>query len=204
MVLANIFEDVVDPAFHSGSRGLTTKRFGNMPPVDIMANLQRLYGKPSYQELDAALIRLNKTMNIMQPVEVILRLIEEVQLLLSANPDEEWALTEPNLTSYLLIKITKIGRIYAKGIEKWQKRHTQDSRKWSEFLAHLVEDYERQLTETGVTIMGQEGYGTAMHAVEKLTDGDFLTEAVTKYAERATQTEARMAQMEVKFKENSP
>ena len=51
----------------------------------------------------------------------------------------------------------------------------------------------------GGTTKGKEGYGTYMHAVEYLTDGDFLTEAVTKYAERATQAEERMAQMEVKF-----
>ena len=49
--------------------------------------------------------------------------------------------------------------------------------------------------------MGQEGYVTSMHAAEDLTDGDFLTEAVKKYAERATQAEERMAKMEAKFKE---
>ena len=36
-----------------------------------------------------------------------------------------------------------------------------------------------KLTETGVTIMGNEGYGTSMHATEDLTDGGFMTEAVT-------------------------
>ena len=38
-----------------------------------------------------------------------------------------------------------------------------------------------------------------MHVAEDLTDGYLLTEAVTKYVERATQAEERMAQMEVKF-----
>ena len=47
MVLTNIFEEVVEPAFHSGSRGLDTKGFGTTAPVDILANLQRLYGKLS-------------------------------------------------------------------------------------------------------------------------------------------------------------
>ena len=41
--------------------------------------------------------------------------------------------------------------------------------------------------------MGKEGCGTAMHTAEDLTYGDFLTEAVIKYAERATQDEERMA-----------
>ena len=44
--------------------------------------------------------------------------------------------------------------------------------------------------------MGQEGYGTAIHNTEELTDGNSLTEAFTKYAEREIQEEERMAQME--------
>ena len=62
------FEEVVDPTFHSGRRGLSTNGFVTTPPVDILYNLQRLYGKPIYQELDAALLRLNEPMNRMQPV----------------------------------------------------------------------------------------------------------------------------------------
>ena len=34
-----------------------------------------------------------------------------------------------------------------------------------------------------------------MHVAEDLTGGDFLTEEVVKYAERATQAEDRMAQI---------
>ena len=89
--------------------------------------------------------------------------------------------------------------MYDKGINKWQKRPPQDRRKWAELSAHMVEDYKRRLTKTGGTTMGREGYGTAMHAAEKLTDGDSMTEAVTKYVERATQAEERMAQMEAEF-----
>ena len=47
--------------------------------------------------------------------------------------------------------------------------------------------------------MGQEGCGTALHAVEDLTDIYFLTEVVTKYVEIATQAEERMAHMEANF-----
>ena len=49
--------------------------------------------------------------------------------------------------------------------------------------------------------MGQEGYGIALHSREDLTDGYSLTEAVTKCAERTTQAEECMAQMEDNFKE---
>ena len=64
------------PAFHSGRRGLATKGFGTTPPVDILANLQCLYGRPRYQELDDALLRLNEPMDQMQPIKVMLRGIE--------------------------------------------------------------------------------------------------------------------------------
>ena len=82
-----MFKEVVDPSFHSGSRGLATKGFVKTPPVVILENIQRLYGKPSYQELDTALLRLNDPMNQMQLVEVILRGIEEVRLLLLSHLD---------------------------------------------------------------------------------------------------------------------
>ena len=49
MVLEKKIEEVIDPALHSVIRGLATIGPGTMPPVDILANLQRLYGKPSYQ-----------------------------------------------------------------------------------------------------------------------------------------------------------
>ena len=54
MVLMKMFEEVVEPAFHSGSRDLATKGFGTTPPVDIMANIQRIDVKPSYQDLYAS------------------------------------------------------------------------------------------------------------------------------------------------------
>ena len=150
------------------------------------------------------MLRLNELMNIMQPVEVMLRGIEEVQLFLLYNPDEDRTLFEPNLISYALIKLTKTGGMYVKGIKKWQKRPPQDRRKWAEVLAHMVKDYKQQLTVTGVNTMGQEGYGTAMNAAEDLTNGYLTTEEETKYAERATKAEEQMAQMEAKFEEKSP
>ena len=45
MVLTKMFKEVVDPAFHSGNRSLATKGFVTTPPIDILKNLQRLYGK---------------------------------------------------------------------------------------------------------------------------------------------------------------
>ena len=54
-----LFERIIDKAYHSGgtgATGLTLRGFGNDEPPEIMARLQRLYGKPSLQELDQALL----------------------------------------------------------------------------------------------------------------------------------------------------
>ena len=53
----------------------------------------------------------------------------------------------------------------------------------------------------GGTTMVQEGYGTSIQALEDLTDRDSLSDAVTKYMERATQPEEHMTQMEANFEE---
>ena len=45
MVLTKIFEEFVNPAFHSGNIGLASKGFGTTPSVDILVNLQRIYRK---------------------------------------------------------------------------------------------------------------------------------------------------------------
>ena len=65
MVTTKLFEEFFNPDFHYDSRGLATKGFGTTPPVDILANLQRLYGKLSYKELDAALLHLKNPINLM-------------------------------------------------------------------------------------------------------------------------------------------
>ena len=54
--MTKLFKEVINPAFHSFSRDLATKGFVNTPSVEILENLQGLYGKQSYQELDAALL----------------------------------------------------------------------------------------------------------------------------------------------------
>ena len=126
-----LFKKVVNPDFHFGIIGPATKGFVTTPLVDILENIQRLYGKSIYQELEASLLRLSKLMNIIQPVEVMIRGIEEVKLFLLYNLDEDCALTKPNLISYALIKFTQTRGMYAKGIEKWHKRPPQDRRKWA-------------------------------------------------------------------------
>ena len=93
MVLTNIFEEVIKPDFHYLIRGQSTKGFGTTAPIDILANLQYIYGNPIYQELDTALLRLNYPMNRIQTVEVVLRGNKELKIFLLVNPDKDRVLT---------------------------------------------------------------------------------------------------------------
>ena len=68
MVPTKMFEEVIDPTFHSNIRDLSTKVLGTPPPVDTLENLQRLYVNQTFQDLKAALLCLNEPMNIMQQV----------------------------------------------------------------------------------------------------------------------------------------
>ena len=111
MVLTKTFEDFIDPAFHTRSRGLVTRGFGNTKPYDILSHLHLLYGKPSLPELEGALLRLNKPMNRNHLIEVMLRGIEEVQIFLIANPEEDRQLSKPNLIGYVLIKLSAFGEL---------------------------------------------------------------------------------------------
>ena len=65
----------------------------------------------------------------------------------------------------------------------------------------MINEYGLKITEGAGTTMGQE-FGIAMHATYTNTKEDSLTEAVTKYAERATREEANMAEMVEKFEES--
>ena len=66
----------------------------------------------------------------------------------------------------------------------------------------MINEYELKITEGYGTKMVQE-FGVAMQTMDTITEEDSLTEAVTKYAERATRAEANMAEMEAKSKNAS-
>ena len=87
IVLTKTFEDVIDPAFHTGIRGLATRGFGNTKTYDVLSHIHSLYGKPSLTKLEGALLHLNEPMNCSHPIEVMLRVIEEVQIFLLAKPE---------------------------------------------------------------------------------------------------------------------
>ena len=145
MVLTKTLEDVIDPAFHTGIRGLATRGLGNTKPYDVLSHIHSLYGKPSLTELEGALLRLNKPMNQINPIEVMLQGIEEVQIFLLSNPEEYRQLSEPNLIGYALIKLSKCGGMYAKALERWNKVLPKN-RKMGHFHKHMINEYELKIT----------------------------------------------------------
>ena len=61
-------------------------------------------------------------MNRMQPIKVMLRKIEEVQIFLLASPEEGPKHSDTTLIQYTLIKLSKTGGMYAKALEKWSAK----------------------------------------------------------------------------------
>ena len=78
---------------------MARRGFDNDEPPAILERLKILYGTPSLQELDQALLRLHEPMDLNQLVEVILRNTEEVQMFLMENPDGDRELKNVNLIS---------------------------------------------------------------------------------------------------------
>ena len=93
--------------------------FGNNEPPAILKRLERLYGTPRLQELEQALLCLDKPMDRNQPVDMMLYTTEEVQMFLMAHLDGDHELRDVNLISYTMIKFSKCVGLYTKAIERW-------------------------------------------------------------------------------------
>ena len=118
LVLTQVFEEIIDDAYHTGATGMGQRGFGNLAPDKILHQLFHLYGKPSLQEIESALKRLHSPMDQMAPIEVMLREIEEVQMFLLADRDEDRGLKQTQLIQFALIKLGATG-MYGKALERW-------------------------------------------------------------------------------------
>ena len=81
--------------------------FGKDEPPAILERLKIFFGTPILQEYNQALLRLHKPMDRNQPVEVMLRNTEGVQMFLMEHPDGYRELRNLNLISYDIIKLSK-------------------------------------------------------------------------------------------------
>jgi hypothetical protein len=197
--LKEMLERTIEEAYHSATMG--RRGFGNDDPPAIVARLQRLYGKPSLQEIDTALARLLAPMDRNQPIEVMLREIEEVQLFLLSHPDGDQELPDHTLILHAMIKLNKTGA-YVKLLERWNAKPAATRRKWMDFRLHAIAEYERLLAEGAGVTAGDEGYPTAFPTAfhtTNVSDGDdtsSLAESVVRFAERASEAELKVGALE--------
>ena len=117
-------------------------------------------------------------------------------MFLLLDPEENRELTEVNLIDHALNKLSETGGFYTKALEKWNGRLVADRHKWATFCTVMVGKYERVLAEGTGTTIHQEGYGMAFHAEETMRDEKTLTETIVKYADRASQAESRVSELE--------
>ena len=73
-------EEVFDVEFYSSGTSLAERDVRKATPPEILFHFQHNDGKPGYQEIKAALLRLTQLMDQMQPIEVMIRGIKEVQI----------------------------------------------------------------------------------------------------------------------------
>ena len=158
--------------------------------------MQLNYGKPGIGDIKKALLRLNEPMDCNMPIEVMLQSLEEVQMFLPESPEENREWTEVSLINHELIKLSETGCFYTKALEKWNGRLVADRRKWATFCTVMFGKYERMLAEGAGTTIRQEGYGTAFHAEETMSDEESLTKTIVKYAERASLAKLRVCEFE--------
>ena len=110
MALKATFERVIDKAYHTtGNKGIMGNRFGQLTPFEILQRLRKKYGRAKIQEIEAKLLLLNNPLDRKLPVEVMIREIEDVQRFLLANPEEKMELTDVQLCTHGLIKLSKTG-----------------------------------------------------------------------------------------------
>ena len=161
MALKATFERVIDKAYHTtGNTGITEDGFGQLTPFKILQRLQKTYGRANIQEIEAKLLYLNNPMGRNLPVEVMIRDIEDVKRFLLAKPAKNMELTDVQLCTHGLIKLSKIGGLYANATERWNLKDRSIRQQWMKFKTNFIAEYKKMLAENGGKTMGQEGYGT--------------------------------------------
>ena len=107
--LIQILEATTDIAYHAGNTAMAGLGFRKQTPAEVLQQLQKQYGQLSYTKIDQAMTRLQESMDRVQPIKVMLRQIEEVQMFLLANPEEGREHSDFTLIQYALIKLSKTG-----------------------------------------------------------------------------------------------
>ena len=119
----------------------------------------------------------------------VIRYIEDV-------PADNMELTDVQLCTHGLIKLSKTGGLYANANERWNLKDRIIRQQWMEFKTHFVAEYKNILVANRGTAMDQEGYGTggAYNAIED--NGSYLAESIVQYYGRATEAEGKVNELE--------
>ena len=119
-----------------------------------------------------------------------------MQRFLLANPADKMELSDVQLCTHGLIKLSKTGGLYAKATKRWNQKDLNERQQWMGFKTHYIGEYEKMLTANGGTTMGQEGYVTCGAYNVIKDDGSSLAETILQYAERASTAEAHVSDLE--------
>ena len=147
---------MIDKAYHTtGNTGIMGDGFGQLTPFEILQKLRKTYDRANIQEIEAKLLQLNNPMDRNLPVEVLIRDLADVQRFHLANPADKMELTDIQLCTHGLIKLSKAGGLYAKATKRWNQKDLQERHQWMEFKTHYIEEYEKMLAVNSGTTMGQ-------------------------------------------------
>jgi len=195
MALKTMFERVIDKAYHTtGNTGIMGNGFGQLTPFVILQRLRTSYGQATIEEVEAKLNLLQNPMDRTLPIEVMIKDLEDVQRFLLANPEEKMELTEVQLITRALIKLSKTGGLYGRATERWKAKGLAERQVWMTFKTHFIGEYEKMLAAGGGTTMAQEGYGGAYNLVED--DASSIAESIVQYAERTSTAENKVSELE--------
>ena len=64
--------------------------------------------------------------------------IEDVQCFLISNPADNMELTDVQLCTHGIIKLSKTGGIYANATERWNLKDRTIRQQWMEFKTHFI------------------------------------------------------------------
>ena len=107
-------------------------------------------------------------------------------MFLMVHPYGDRKLSDVNLISYAMIKLSKCGGLYTKAIEWWQINTKEYKKVWENSCQNLIAEYEKLLAEGGGTTLGQERYVMELNTTEATMDESSITESIVCYADRAT------------------
>ena len=113
-------------------------------------------------------------------------------MFLMAHPGGDCELSNINIISYAMIKLSKCGGLYTKSIEKWQSNTKEDKNIWANLCQHSIAEYEKLLSQVRVTTLGQEGYGTTFNSTEATMDKSYIIKLIVRYVESATAVEGKV------------